>query len=262
MTTDPAADPMDRPLLPPESDAGVGPLRWVVTGVALVLLVVGAWRAYEWFTADVERRRAMAEGTAPEPQAAPARSVGPETREPPSDAPSREAAPAAPVHANKPPGPAVTSLEGVNKCVVDGHVTYTNAPCPDGASLPVPEPAVVGADANGVPGLAGDAPAVVARPAVFGAAGDPSQHTAWCNYLTAEIDRLRFEFEQPLPPPVVDHISTRLSGLRAQQAEARCATGAKPGVTTAEVPPADRKTAAAPERKRPAPRLAEDNRGR
>ena len=43
MNQDPVADPADRPLMPPELDSGMGALRWVITGIALVLLVVGAW---------------------------------------------------------------------------------------------------------------------------------------------------------------------------------------------------------------------------
>ena len=56
MNQDPVADPADRPLMPPELDSGMGALRWVITGIALVLLVVGAWRGYMWFIDDVAKR--------------------------------------------------------------------------------------------------------------------------------------------------------------------------------------------------------------
>ena len=87
-----------------------------------------------------------------------------------------------------------------------------------------------GADPNGVSGSAGDTvPSVlVARPANLGA-GDPSQQTALCGYLAAEIARLDFEFKQPLPPNVLDHVSSQLSGLRAQHGAAKCEPLAKPG---------------------------------
>ena len=86
-----------------------------------------------------------------------------------------------------------------------------------------------GADPNGVSGSAGDTvPSVlVARPANLGA-GDPSQQTALCGYLAAEIARLDFEFKQPLPPNVLDHISSQLSGLRAQHGAAKCDPLPKP----------------------------------
>ncbi|MFT4193967.1 hypothetical protein, partial [Ottowia sp.] len=63
MTQD-AADPSDRPLLPPPADAGPGLLRWGVAVVALVVLLVGAWQAYGWLAGDVARRRAVAENGA------------------------------------------------------------------------------------------------------------------------------------------------------------------------------------------------------
>lgn len=221
MNHDTAADPDDRPLMPPEPDSGVGALRWVITGIALVLLIIGAWRAYVWFSADVERRRAVAEGAAPtlqapaEPNALPSESppVSPAVPSPAPPPPSRSA---------EPPAPAVTGIAGVNKCVVDGQVTYTNEPCPVGANEPPPAP--TGVDANGVSGSAGDgAPVVVPRPSAFANSGqDPAQDEAVCHYLVAEIDRLDFEFKQPLPPPILDHISTRLAELRGQHSAAQC----------------------------------------
>jgi hypothetical protein len=132
-----------------------------------------------------------------------------------------------------PAGPAVAGLEGVNKCLVDGQVTYTNAPCPAGAAPEPPnvgEPEVTGIDANGVTGSTGDTGTVrVARPAVFSATGhDPSQLTSMCSYWSAEIERLDFEFQQPLPPPVLDQISTHLANLREQFTQAKCGPFPKP----------------------------------
>ncbi len=126
------------------------------------------------------------------------------------------AQPSAPLEAR---APAVTG-EAIHKCVVDGQVTYSNHPCPDGAESQPMQAA--GEDPNGVVGSTGDTvPVVVARPTSL-AVGDPSHQTAVCGYLLAEITRLDFEFQQPLPPAVLDHISTRLSALRAEHAAAQC----------------------------------------
>ena len=108
-----------------------------------------------------------------------------------------------------------------------------------------------GADPNGVSGSAGDTvPSVlVARPANLGA-GDPSQQTALCGYLAAEIARLDFEFKQPLPPNVLDHISSQLSGLRGQHGAAKCEPLPKPA--------ADKPAPAV--RKRAPPKVVEEKR--
>lgn len=238
MNQEPVVDPADRPEMPPEPDAGMGALRWVITGIAVVLLVVGAWRAYEWFIADVAKRRAVASGAEPTLQAPPDAQAPPEPGTPAGPIP-RTVQPPAPVQPAAPAGPAVAGLEGVNKCVVDGQVTYTNTACPAGATLEPPnvgQPDVTGTDANGVTGSAGDGgPVRVARPEVFSAAGnDPSQHTSMCGYWTAEIERLDFEFQQPLPPPVLDQISTHLGNLRDQYADAKCGPPPKPRADAAK----------------------------
>lgn len=211
-----SADSTDRPLLPPGGDAEPGMLRWVVAALAVLVLIVGAYHAYDWLVSDISHRRAVAEGTLPAPSSsepAPPRDLVP----PPAALPAPSAEPAA---------PAITGAAGINKCVLDGQVTYTNGPCPDGAE-PL-APAVAGTDPNGVAGSAGNiTPTVVARPAALAGSSDPSQLVASCAYLAAEIDRLGFEFRQPLPPPVLDHISTQLALLRAQSLAADCAPLAK-----------------------------------
>ena len=256
-----AADPADRPLMPPEPESGGGALRWVITGIAAVLLVVGAWRAYEWFIADVAQRRAVAAGEAPTLRA-PAQAQTPATEAPAVPIP-RTVQPPAP--AAQPAAPAVGGLEGVNKCVVDGQVTYTNTPCPPGSTLEPRDTATVavdngptGTDANGVLGSTGESGAVqVARPAVFSAEGhDPSQRHSLCGYWTAEIERLDFEFQQPLPPPVLDQISTHLASLRGQFVQARCGALPKSAQAAASAP------AKPPERKRtPSPQVVEERSG-
>ena len=249
MNQDPVADPADRPMMPPEPDSGMGALRWVITGIALVLLVVLAWRAYEWFSADVAKRRAVASGAAPAPQAPPDTQPPPLPGAPAGPVP-RTVTPPAPMTPAAPAGPAVSGLEGVNKCVVDGQVTYTNAPCPPGAAPEPPtvsQPDTAGTDADSAPGAEGDAGAVrVPRPAAFGPTGhDPSQLTSMCAYWSAEMERLDFEFQQPLPPPVLDQVSTHLGKLREQFTQAKCGPlpkprgdAAKPAGKTAPAKPA------------------------
>ena len=225
MTMNPrSADDKDRPLAPPEPESEGGMLRWVVAAAAVLTLMVGAYHAYEWLVNDVSQRRAVAEGRAPAPEQ-------PVVSGEPAAKPDLAAVPAvsrpapAPTPARDPQAPAVVA-GGVNKCVRDGHVTYTNEPCPEGSAQPA---AAAGMDANGVTGSIGDGvPAVVARPVALANGSDPGHVDAVCRHLAAELERLDFEFRQPLPPPVLDHISSRLNTLRAQSQAAECAPVAKP----------------------------------
>lgn len=228
-------DPSDRPLLPPQSEAGNGLLRWAVAAVALVVLVVGAWQAYAWLVGDVARRRAVAEH-AVEPTASAAESAAaPASPSPTGTGGGRTVQPPqAGSSSGEPPAPAVVG-GAVNKCVLDGQVTYTNAACPEGS-----QPAVVsaaGVDPNGVVGSTGDSvPAVVERPAALAGGSDPAQQEADCAFLSAEIARLDYEFRQPLPPAVLDHISSRLANLRGRASSARCAPPPKAAAAPASAP--------------------------
>lgn len=235
---------IDPPLRPPEP-AEPGLWRWLVAAALVLVIIVGAYQAYEWLVNDVARRRAVAEAPAPAPTQHPAPDTGAPTAEP-ARRTIRPAQPSAPP--NEGTAPAVTG-EAIHKCVVDGQVTYTNQACPDGSSGGLMQ--ATGADPNGVSGSAGDTvPSVlVARPANLGA-GDPSQQTALCGYLAAEIARLDFEFKQPLPPNVLDHVSSQLSGLRAQHGAAKCEPLPKPG--------ADKPAPAV--RKRAPPKVVEEKR--
>ena len=235
---------IDPPLRPPEP-AEPGLWRWLVAAALVLVIIVGAYQAYEWLVNDVARRRAVAEAPAPASTQHPAPDTGAPTAEP-ARRTIRPAQPSAPP--NEGTAPAVTG-EAIHKCVVDGQVTYTNQACPDGSSGGLMQ--ATGADPNGVSGSAGDTvPSVlVARPANLGA-GDPSQQTALCGYLAAEIARLDFEFKQPLPPNVLDHVSSQLSGLRAQHGAAKCEPLAKPG--------ADKPAPAV--RKRAPPKVVEEKR--
>jgi hypothetical protein len=193
----------ERPYLPPQPRRG-GPLRWTATLVALVALVAGAYLAYLWLVSDVARRRAAAEQAVQSLQGG-----GP-------DAGDQAGAPAAnppqptlyrPV-AGEPVAPAVVG-GALNRCLVNGEQVFTNGPCPAGSSLV----AAVAVASAAAPSASGD---------------EASQQAATCAFLSAELSRLDYEFHQPLPPPVLDDISTRLTGLRAQSATARCAAPAKP----------------------------------
>jgi hypothetical protein len=223
-----APDDRDRPLLPPQAESGPGLLRWAVAAMALVLVAVLAYQGYAWLTGDVERRRAAAERASDAaPAAAAAAAASAVAVAAASPAGARPPAPAAgPQPGSEPAAPAVIG-GGIQKCVQDGQVTYTNEACPEGSA-----PAVVGAssgvDPNGVVGSAGDStPAPVPRPTALAGGQDPSQQEAGCTFLTAEITRLDYEFRQPLPPAVLDHISSRLAALRAQAGSAHCALPAK-----------------------------------
>lgn len=235
---------IDPPLRPPEP-AEPGLWRWLVAAALVLVIIVGAYQAYGWLVNDVARRRAVAEAPAPAPTQHPAPDTGAPTAEPVRRT-IRPAQPSAPP--NEGTAPAVTG-EAIHKCVVDGQVTYTNQACPDGSSGGLMQ--ATGADPNGVSGSAGDTvPSVlVARPANLGA-GDPSQQTALCGYLAAEIARLDFEFKQPLPPNVLDHVSSQLSGLRAQHGAAKCEPLPKPA--------ADKPAPAV--RKRAPPKVVEEKR--
>ena len=235
---------IDPPLRPPEP-AEPGLWRWLVAAALVLVIIVGAHQAYEWLVNDVARRRAVAEAPASAPTQHPAPDTGAPTAEP-ARRTIRPAQPSAPP--NEGTAPAVTG-EAIHKCVVDGQVTYTNQACPDGSTGGLMQ--ATGADPNGVSGSAGDTvPSVlVARPANLGA-GDPSQQTALCGYLAAEIARLDFEFKQPLPPNVLDHISSQLSGLRAQHGAAKCEPLPKPA--------ADKPAPAV--RKRAPPKVVEEKR--
>lgn len=197
----------------------------LVLGIAVLVLLLVGWRAYDWFVRDVEQRRAVAEGRAPAPQPAPEPTAGPEAE-----------APAVPAPGTEPLAPAVRG-DAIHRCVRGAEVLFSNQACPPGFT----------ADAGG----AAAAPAPAVRAVALAGADDPAQRQAGCAYLTAEVERLDFEFQQPLPPPILDDISSRLLALRSQGERLRCglpkasASGAPPGG-----PVLDERAAAAPAGKR------------
>ncbi|MCB2034422.1 MAG: hypothetical protein KDF57_14360, partial [Ottowia sp.] len=153
----------------------------------------------------------VAERAAPLPPPAP---VGRTIRPPQPNAPSAD-------QRGEPTAPAVAGDGSIRKCVVNGQTTYTNQPCPEGTEATTqPDSAV---DANGVVGSTGEAlTAPVVRERPFSPDGDPSARESECGYLASEIERLRYEFDQPLPPPVLDQIAGRLKSLRDNSAQLKC----------------------------------------
>jgi hypothetical protein len=215
MSTDSGTTP-DQPLRPPEVEHEQPLGRWLITAVLVLIIVVGSYQAYEWLVSDVERRRAVAEA----PPAPPEVSPPPPAPEPVPAPVGRTLQPPQPSAPAEAPAPAVIG-QAIHKCVVAGQVTYSNQPCPEGAmSTPLQ---ALAEDSNGVVGVTGDTlPALAARPARM-AQTDGSYQAAVCGYLAAEITRLDFEFRQPLPPAVLDHISSQLAALRADHGVAQCA---------------------------------------
>ena len=150
--------------IPPELNRGANPLYWVISGIAAVLLVVGAWRAWQWFEGDVQRRRVVAESVAPS---------GVELR----------------AHADRESSGLVQELDHALPAPVEvGDVPDTVAPVPQ-------------LDVGALSG---------------------SDRTEACRFLAAEIERLDYEFGQELPPPVLDHVSTRLGLVRDQYQAGKC----------------------------------------
>lgn len=54
---------------------------------------------------------------------------------------------------------------------------------------------------------------------------DPDRRRSTCGYLAAELERLDYEFKQPLPPPVIDHIATQITRLHTQANRYDCMLG-------------------------------------
>lgn len=224
------ADPAEAPLRPPEPTGGTGPLRWVWLLVALLALALAAWHGWGWLHDYVAQRHAVAEGRAPAPPSAESAAPTP---------PASAVATAAPGNTGEPAAPAVTG-EAIRRCIQpDGQLTFTNQACPAGSSAEPPA-------ATAAP---------ESRGAVrFDAGEDPSLHEASCRYLSAEIARLDYEFRQPLPPPVIDLISTRLSTLRGQSEQGHCAPLPKPAPAAAPGERGTRKVLTESARAAPKPR--------
>ena len=215
----------DAPLSPSASAGSEGmPLRWIIGAFAVGLLLLGGYKGVQWLEANRDTllrapvaappgpAASVAERAAPLP--APPASIGRTIRPPQPNAPSAD-------QRGEPTAPAVAGDGSIRKCVVNGQTTYTNQPCPEGTEATTqPDSAV---DANGVVGSTGEAlTAPVVRERPFSPDGDPSARESECGYLASEIERLRYEFDQPLPPPVLDQIAGRLKSLRDNSAQLKC----------------------------------------
>ncbi len=205
-------------LRPPEPMREAGLLRWVLMLAALTALGLTAWHGWDWLQDDVTQRHPVGESRA----AAPVQTAPLAEPAPPTVAAGSGGAPppAAARGADEPPAPAVTG-EAIRRCVQpDGQLTFTNQACPAGSR----------AESAPVASTQGPEPRLAVR---FESTEDPSQHDASCHFLAAEIARLDYEFRQPLPPPVIDLISSRLGALRGESEQGRCAPLPKPAVAVA-----------------------------
>ncbi|WP_028603798.1 hypothetical protein [Ottowia thiooxydans] len=233
--------PNERPISPPV-ETGNSPTRWIVVFFALALLVLGGYEGYRWWSASAER----AETATTEPVAEVAPAV-PSIASAPAAAP--QPVPVQPAQASPPPvteagiqAPAVVGTNIINKCQLDGQVTFTNEPCPEGAVAVITPAEATAMDPNGVSGSTGDKASTDIARAPLG--GEPSQQEAECRYLAAEITRLNYEFQQSLPPPVLDQIATRLKGTRDRSAGLKCAGAPKEAAS--KPAPSTRRAASAP----------------
>lgn len=168
----------------------------MLLAVAVLVLVVGGVLGYRWLVRDVAQRQAVAQHQTLEP--APVN--GDMDVAPPED-PAPALMPVPVDEDGEPLAPAVLG-DSINKCVKNGRVTFTNQACPEGSEQSAP-----GTDQGGI--------AVAGRATVRQPTAAEDQK-ALCNYIVAEIERLGHEFQQTLPPPVLDHISTDLTVLREQ----------------------------------------------
>lgn len=207
--------PNERPAGPPsETDGSM--TRWIIAIFAMALLALGGYKGYQWWVVESGRHAAVSvevEATTPAP-AAPAASE-PLAAQP--DAPVARDGAARSEEADV-RAPAVVGDNIINKCVINDQITFTNEPCPEGTVASSVD--ATATDQNGVTGFTGDkAPAVAERPAL---SDDPSQRVAECHYLAAEIARMDYDFQQQLPPPVLDQIATSLKIAREQSASLKC----------------------------------------
>lgn len=221
-------DPQDAPFAPPPAGQRPAPARraghalgrWLLMALTLAaVLAVGA-QAMRWLLVSGVPRMAAPEAAPPVPAAdEPVLSALPITPVAPARVTGQTAAGPAPAAA--PLAPAIAGAPGIHKCLVDGHTTYTNEPCAPGTDAREVLAATAAERAGGAITIAPLPPRGTAARPVDTAAQDLAQ----CRFLHAEIARLAYDFEQALPPPVIDHIATQLKQLQERSATAGCGDG-------------------------------------
>jgi hypothetical protein len=151
--------PVPDRFLPPEPQAGGNSalVRWAITLIALIVLIVVAYKAYFWYAHDVAQREQAAASGKPLEVAVP----------PPVE--------------------------------VDGLTQPTASATAATTSEKIPTAAVD-----------------------LGNINDPDQRRSVCGYLAAELERLNYEFKQPLPPPVIDRIATQIEQIQARTNRYNC----------------------------------------
>lgn len=174
-------------------------LRWVIVIFAIALLGLGGYRGYQWWATDLERQRVEAV-QAPENAGATAPDSTESTPQQPVPARVESARPGKEGGQAVEPLPPAVLGRRINKCIIQGRVTYTNDACPEGAT---------------------EESASVTTPSLAFPDG-PGQREATCRFLAAEISRLNYEFQQTLPPPVLDEISSDLKVRREQAVHLSC----------------------------------------
>ena len=197
-------------------------VRWIIRVFVVGLLLLGGYKGALWLQANRDtvlpalRQPPFAPpGTGAQPPSA----SGQIGAQPP-------ARPGASQPGNEPLAPAVLGGAGVHPCTINGQTTYTSRPCPPGST----------ANNSGISGVSAQ-PGRESPPA----AGDSqAAREAQCGYLAAETTRLGHEFDQLLPPPVLDQIAGRLKALRERSAQLKCASDAAPQAASAPARPRPR----------------------
>ena len=234
-----ANTPDERPNSPP-TESENSTTRWIIALFAAALLLLGGYKGYQWWSASAERVQTAPAEAAPDiASMASAASAASQALQPVPVRPAQSSPP--PVAEGELQAPAVAGTNIINKCELNGQVTFTNEVCPEGAVAMLAPAEATAVDPNGVSGSTGEKAPVVDRVTLV---SEPSEQEAECSYLVAEITRLNYEFQQSLPPPVLDQIATRLKDMRDRSAGLKCV--AAPKQESAKPAPSARRAAPAP----------------
>lgn len=214
--------------------------RWIIALFAAALLLLGGYKGYQWWGASAERTQSAPVEAAPDiASMASAASAASQALQPVPVRPAQSSTP--PVAEGELQAPAVVGTNIINRCELNGQITFTNEACPEGAVALLSPAEATAVDPNGVSGSTGEKAPAVDRVAVV---SEPNDQEAECRYLVAEVTRLNYEFQQSLPPPVLDQIATRLKDMRDRSAGLKCAGSSKQ--ESAKPAPSARRAASAP----------------